>query len=112
MTDFIKIKAPATTANLGAGFDIFGMALEKPYDIIELETSESLEIVVTGKNAEGISTAPLKNSAGIVASELGCNVKIIIHKGIVPGSGLGSSAAPAAGTAFGINKLFKLFFFA
>lgn len=110
MMDYIKIKAPATVANLGAGFDVFGMALENPYDVIELETNDSLEIVVKGKNAADIPTEPMKNTAGFVASELGCAVKITIHKGIVPGSGLGSSAAPAAGTGFGLNKMFELGF--
>lgn len=104
--DYLKIKAPATAANLGAGFDVFGMALENPYDIIELATNDSLEIVIKGKNAENIPIDPMKNTAGFVASELGCEVKITIHKGIVPGSGLGSSAAPAAGTVFGLNKMF------
>ena len=104
--EYIKIKAPATAANLGAGFDVFGLALENPYDIIELETNDSLKIVVKGKNAGDIPTEPTKNTAGFVASTLGCEVKITIHKGIVPGSGLGSSAAPAAGTVFGLNKMF------
>jgi len=110
--DYIKIKAPATAANLGAGFDVFGMALENPYDIIELETNDSIEIIVKGKNAGDIPipTEPLKNTAGFVASTLGCDVKITIHKGIVPGSGLGSSAAPAAGTVFGLNKMFEFGF--
>ena len=110
MMDYIKIKTPATAANLGAGFDVFGMALENPYDIIELETNDSLKIVVKGKNAGDIPTEPMRNTAGFVASELGCKVKITIHKGIVPGSGLGSSAASAAGTVFGLNKMFELGF--
>ena len=110
MRDYIKIKVPATAANLGAGFDVFGMALERPYDVIELETNDSLEILAKGKNAGGIPTEPMKNTAGFVASELGCEVKITIHKGIVPGSGLGSSAAPAAGTVFGLNKMFEFGF--
>ena len=110
--DYLRIKAPATAANLGAGFDVFGMALEIPYDIIELETNDSLEIVIKGKNAGDIPipTEPMKNTAGFVASKLGCKVKITIHKGIVPGSGLGSSAASAAGTVFGLNKMFELGF--
>jgi homoserine kinase len=110
MRDYIKIKAPATVANLGAGFDVFGMALESPYDVIELETNDSLEIVIKGKNAGDIPTDPMKNTAGFVASKLGCEVKITIHKGIMPGSGLGSSAAPAAGTVFGLNNMFALGF--
>ena len=32
----IKVKAPATVANVGAGFDILGFALEQPYDELEL----------------------------------------------------------------------------
>lgn len=108
--DYIKIKAPATAANLGAGFDVFGMALENPYDVIELETNDSLEIVIKGKNAGDIPDEPQKNTAGFVASNLGCEVKITIYKGIMPGSGLGSSAASAAGTAFGLNKMFGLGF--
>jgi homoserine kinase len=110
MQDYIKVRAPATVANLGAGFDVFGMALESPYDIIELESNDSLEIVIKGKNARDIPTDPLKNTAGFVASKLGGEVKITIHKGIMPGSGLGSSAAPAAGTVFGLNKMFELGF--
>jgi homoserine kinase len=39
---------------------------------------------------------------------MGKNVRIAIHSQIRPSSGLGSSAAPAAGTAFAINKLFSL----
>lgn len=110
MEDYIKLKVPATAANLGAGFDVFGIALEDPYDVIELETNDSLAIVVTGKNAADIPDEPVKNTAGFVASALGCTVKITIHKGIVPGSGLGSSAASAAGTTFGLNKMFELGF--
>ncbi|MCD6126607.1 MAG: hypothetical protein J7J19_06395 [Thaumarchaeota archaeon] len=28
----MRIKAPATSANLGAGFDVIGLALKEPYD--------------------------------------------------------------------------------
>jgi homoserine kinase len=110
MENYLKIRAPATAANLGAGFDVFGIALEDPYDVIELETNDSLAVVVKGKNAADIPDEPVKNTAGFVASTLGCTVKITIHKGIVPGSGLGSSAASAAGTTFGLNKMFELGF--
>ena len=110
MLDYIKIKVPATAANSGAGFDVFGKALKNPSDVLELETNDSLEIVIKEKNAGDIPTESVKNTAGFVASKLGCEVKITIHKGIVPGSGLGSSAAPAAGTVFGLNKMFALGF--
>ena len=106
--DHIKVKAPATSANLGAGFDVFGMALQMPYDVIELVPHDSIEIEVDGVGGERIPTDPTKNTAGIVSSELGCTAKITVHKGIMPYSGLGSSAASAAGAAFGLNKLFDL----
>lgn len=106
--DYIKVKAPATSANLGPGFDVFGIALQTPYDIIELEPHDITEIKVDGIGRELIPNDPTKNTAGITASELGCNAKITIHKGIRPYSGLGSSAASSAGTAFGLNELFDL----
>ena len=106
--DHIRVKAPATSANLGAGFDVFGIALQTPYDVIELEPHDGIEIEVDGVGRELVPTDPTKNTAGITASELGCNAKITVHKGIMPYSGLGSSAASAAGTAFGLNELFDL----
>jgi homoserine kinase len=30
----VTLKSPATTANLGPGFDVFGLALEHPSDIV------------------------------------------------------------------------------
>ena len=39
--EWIRIAAPATTSNIGAGFDVFGLALKDPYDIIEGRKIES-----------------------------------------------------------------------
>ena len=39
--EWVKIAAPATSANLGAGFDTFGIAFEGPCDIIEGRKVES-----------------------------------------------------------------------
>ena len=53
-----KIKVPATTANLGAGFDCFGLALCL-YNTIELKTASaglSIEIddgIITQQNTLG-----------------------------------------------------------
>lgn len=104
----IKVKAPATSANLGAGFDVLGIALNEPYDTIEVEPSDRLTIEVTGRGAGSIPLDPERNTAGVVAREMGKKVHIKIHSNIRPGSGLGSSAAPAAGTAVAINELFSL----
>ena len=104
----IKIRVPATSANLGAGFDVFGIALGAPADIIEVRKSEKTEIEIKGTGREHIPTDPRKNTAGIVANALARTVKITIHRSIPLSSGLGSSAAPAAGVAVAMNMMFDL----
>ncbi len=111
----VTLKAPATTANLGPGFDVFGLALEQPSDKVTIiPTSKSVKIEVTGLSAATIPTAPEKNAAGIVANQmlkefsLKAGVLIKIEKGILPGMGLGSSAASAAAVAYGLNRMFDL----
>jgi len=106
--EHLKIRVPATSANLGAGFDVFGIALETPFDIIDIEKSDRIEIVVLGRESQFVPADPKRNTAGIVASLLKTPVKITIHRGIPLSSGLGSSAAPAAGMAFALNEMFAL----
>jgi homoserine kinase len=108
MMDHLKIRVPATSANLGSGFDVFGIALETPFDIIDIEKSDRIEIVVHGRESQFVPADPKKNTAGIVAALLKTPVKITIHRGIPLSSGLGSSAAPAAGMAFALNEMFAL----
>ena len=111
----VTLKAPATTANLGPGFDVFGLALEQPSDKVTIvPISRGVKIEVTGLSAATIPTAPEKNTAGIVAKQmlkefsLKAGVLIKIDKGILPRMGLGSSAASAAAVAYGLNRMFAL----
>ena len=111
----VIVIAPATTANLGPGFDVFGLALKQPHDRVTLTViPKNVKIEVTGLSAETIPTAPEKNTAGVVAnyilkeSHLKTGIHIRIDKGIVPGMGLGSSAASAAAVAYGLNHMFDL----
>lgn len=104
----VRVRASATSANLGAGFDVLGLALDEPYDIIEVEPADRLEIRIVGRGCKSIPLEPERNTAGLVAKAMGKNVLITIHSYIRPASGLGSSAAPAAGTAVAINELFSL----
>ncbi|HIQ32937.1 MAG TPA: homoserine kinase [Methanothermococcus okinawensis] len=111
----IKVISPATSANLGPGYDIFGLALSEPYDIITLSKSEEgISISLRGEGADRIPEDVDRNTAGVVAREIikdfdiEGGVKIEIEKGIRPGSGLGSSAASSAGVAFAMNELFNL----
>lgn len=114
MTKQVRVFAPATIANLGPGYDVLGIALESPGDIIsaEFNTSNKVEIVeITGYGQNSIPTDPIKNTAGIAArvvldkTDSREGVTLRINKGIHPGSGLGSSAASAAGSAYAVNRL-------
>jgi homoserine kinase len=111
----VTVKAPATSANLGPGFDVFGIALEQPSDKVTLTaTSQGIKIQISGMGARTISLTPEKNTAGLVAKtmlndfKLRTGLLIQVEKGVFPGKGLGSSAASAAAVAFGINSMFNL----
>jgi homoserine kinase len=111
----IAVRTPATTANLGPGFDVFGLALEQPSDKVAIiPIPKGVKIEVAGLSAATIPTAPEKNTAGVVANQmlkefsLKAGILIKIEKGILPGMGLGSSAASAAAVAYGLNRMFDL----
>jgi len=103
-----KIAAPATISNIGPGFDIFGMALNEPFDVIEGRKTDKGVVIsqITGPGADTIPTDPKKNSVGIAASAVldkcgaDFGIELKIKKGIRPCSGIGSSGASAAGGAY------------
>jgi homoserine kinase len=108
----IILKAPATIANLGPGFDIFALALEIPYDIIKLSLNKtnSINLKISGK-VEGIPVSTAENTAGLAASHFlkkinssqGVNIEII--KNIQSCAGLGTSGASAVSSVYGLNRL-------
>ncbi len=106
----VRVEAPATSANLGAGFDVFGMALSEPVDVLVVEEIEAG--VVLEVSGYQVPESPERNLAGYVAGRLlegtEAGVKIRLEKGVPPGSGLGSSAASAAGAAAGVAVLLGL----
>jgi homoserine kinase len=110
--DKIRVTVPATTANLGAGFDVFALALKSPVDLMTVEKIPSGIIIES--HGYPIPLDLTRNCASVVASELlqafniREGVKIQITKQIFPGSGLGSSAASSVGAAYAINQLFTL----
>ncbi|GAA0646065.1 homoserine kinase [Salarchaeum japonicum] len=101
----ITVRAPATSANLGSGFDVFGVALDRPADYVTVERAETTTLEIEGYGSEYIPTDPAKNTAGVVARELDAPAHITIEKGVRPSSGLGSSAASAAAAAVALNEL-------
>lgn len=111
MVSRIIVKAPSSTANLGPGFDVFGLALDAYYDKIQLEKSNSGIRIQT---SDSIPLVPEKNSAGLVVKEMAKKYKIKsgivlkISKGVPAGFGMGSSAASAAAAAVAFDALFGL----
>ncbi len=111
----LKILAPATSANVGPGYDIFALALNEPFDEFEISLNDSGRITIDiENNTQKIPTEVKDNSAGFAALGLlekknvgkGVNIKII--KRMTSGGGLGTTGASAAATIFGLNKLLNL----
>ena len=111
MVKSVTVRAPCSTANLGPGFDVFGLALDAFYDEVTV-TKKGKGITIV--SSYDIPLDPKKNTAGLVAKEmkkkkkLTGGVEIKIRKNVPPGFGMGSSAASAAGCAIAINKLYNL----
>lgn len=108
----IKIFSPATIANVSCGFDVIGMALERPVDEIILRKSSHSGIRILNIHGAILSTRPDKNVVGVVLytmlnqlPNIKYGFEVEIFKNIQPGSGIGSSAASAAGVAVGANLL-------
>jgi homoserine kinase len=109
----IRVFAPATIANLGPGFDVLGLALTEPGDLVkaELTAGRGVEIVeITGDNGT-LSREPLKNVASIAAADVlrrsgsGGGIRLWLHKQMPLASGLGSSGASSAAGAVAANEL-------
>lgn len=107
----VKLKAPGTVANLVCGFDILGLALNEPYDIMEFSLTDQPGVKIINKDDFNLPTEPVKNVAGVVLlaalekAQSKKGIEVTLEKHIKPGSGLGSSAASAAGAAVGANHV-------
>jgi homoserine kinase len=129
MNQWIKIKSPATVANMVCGFDILGFAVERPFDEMEMRlvpraVGQSIvdAIKIINLDEYNLPTEPEKNVAGAAlialieeyeekqlgATPLAFEVKI--NKLIKPGSGVGSSAASSAPCIFGGVTLVRSIF--
>ena len=107
----IKIFCPATIANISCGFDVLGLCLETVGDEMIIRKSVVQGIKIMKIVGEDLPLETSKNVAGVAALALldaidyKFGFEIEIYKNIKPGSGIGSSAASAAGAVFGINEL-------
>ena len=107
----VRVRVPATSANLGAGFDVFGIALDCLYDEVTMELTGGEGILIEGVEGYDVPSEPSANCASVAASEVfrlkgyGGGAGMRIKKGIRPKSGLGSSAASSVGGALAASLL-------
>ncbi|HET8760542.1 MAG TPA: homoserine kinase [Nitrospiria bacterium] len=116
MTDFrdtVTVFAPASTGNIGPGFDVLGMALAGLGDTVHARRIPEPKVVILEIRGDGgkLPTNARKNTAGIAAAKVlkllkvDAGVELVLEKNI-PGNGLGSSAASAIAGGFAVNALF------
>lgn len=107
----IRIFSPGTVANVSCGFDVLGFCLDTVGDEMVVRISSEKGIRITKIEGFDLPFETHKNVAGVSAQALiadlkpDCGFEIEIYKFIKPGSGIGSSAASAAGSVFAINEL-------
>lgn len=106
----VKVKVPASTANLGPGFDTIGMAFQL-YTTLVLEVADVTEIRLHGPNLSGIPmdksnliyqlAARVFEKAGLAVPEL----TVDVTSDIPLTRGLGSSASAIVGALIAANEL-------
>ncbi len=110
----VRVRAPASSANLGSGFDAIALAHDSFYDEVEacvsprtastlvyLESLEGPYAIESG----GATTA--LEAARAILERLGVGgvrVSLSVYKGVPPGRGLGSSGASAAAAAVAVSE--------
>lgn len=112
----VRVSAPATIANLGPGFDVLGVAIDEPRDVVELELSEGGEVgvEVDGPYASEVPKGPERNACTAAARAVLCMAwrrapafKLRLTKNVPPGMGLGSSGASSAAASYAAYQLVR-----
>ena len=107
----VTVGSPATAANMVCGFDILGFALDGPYDKLTIRLTAERGVSIRNFDSFDLPLIPEKNVIGgallAMLDELedGIGFEVDSTKTIKPGSGIGSSAASAAGAVVGANYL-------
>lgn len=108
----VAVRVPATTANLGPGFDCLGMALDI-YNRVAVEPAPALSIEVSGEGRGAIPTGEenlVYRGLAAVFRRVGRPVpglRLACHNEIPLARGLGSSAAAVAGGLVAANLLLR-----
>jgi homoserine kinase len=108
-----RVRVPATSANLGPGFDTLGLALQC-HSFVSLQESPTSEdvILASGEGADFLmQSPPHENIALLAARELlrtlnapPCFLKMTLENSIPLARGLGSSSAAIVGALVATNQ--------
>lgn len=109
----VLVQSPATVANVAAGFDIMGFALNNPFDEVLVRKTKELGVRIVNETGTfpDMPLEPQHNTAGIALQTYLAHVRpeygfeLVFKTKIKPGSGIGSSAASAVAGVFGANFL-------
>lgn len=111
--DSIKVFCPATIANISCGFDVLGLALDAIGDEMIVHKTNEPGINISKITGQTLPLETMNNVAGVAGlalleqSEYSGGFEIEINKKIKAGSGIGSSAASAAGAVWAMNELLE-----
>ncbi len=107
----VTVYSPATVANMVCGFDVLGFALDGPYDKLTIRLTAERGVSIRNFDDFNLPVEPEQNVIGgallamLEVLEEGIGFEVDSTKIIKPGSGIGSSAASAAGAVVAANFL-------
>jgi len=115
----ITVEAPASSANLGPGFDVFALALASPMDTVSLRLGSALgartpRVKMAGVTGLEVPKSEVENGACVVSLEMarqfGAKNEIVVEleKRVPIGMGMGSSGASAAAAAVAMDAILGL----
>ena len=107
----LMVFAPMTVGNMGCGFDVLGMAMDGTGDVLEMAVGEGSSISIENESnvslpddiEKNVITPAIRSFLLKYGKQLSVKVKVL--KKILPGSGIGSSAASSAAAVFALNEL-------
>lgn len=108
----VRVFASATVANVAAGFDILGFAVDAPGDFVTARLVKSTGVRIKRVTGCGnLPKDPKKNTAGVSVLAMleklktKQGIELELEKNMPIGSGLGSSSASAVAGVFAANEL-------
>lgn len=110
----VRVSAPATIGNIACGFDVFGMAVERPCDAVVARATPGPGVTIeriTG-DVGPIPADSARNSAGVAARAVlemagaaSAGLALELHKGIPLAGGMGGSASSAVVGAVAADRV-------